>query len=173
MVTSTRDLNLFIAHNWHPIPRLINKIYIKLYWYSSSILFRHLTMLHHLPCHVFHMCNCKHELHFAFNGYVYLWPLTSMERIYCSGVLRAPCKPIQNCHWHLIIIGTHRYHTQLAHWTSRSRWSICCTFITSLPLVKRKHNFLRDVIIESMTCAVKPKTFKTSCYLGRIHGVDF
>ena len=39
--------------------------------------------------------------------------------------------------------------------------------------MKLKNNFLQDVIIESMTGGVKPKTSKTSCYLGRIHGFDF
>ena len=42
-----------------------------------------------------------------------------------------------------------------------------------LLLVKRKHHFLKDVIIESTTCAVKPLTSRLPGYLGRIHGINF
>ena len=88
-----------------------------------------------------------------------------------KGVLQTILKlPLAfNRYWHPSLPYPTSYHTQLQDHgglfvVNLENW---------LPLVKLKHNFLRDVFIESMTCAVQPKTSKTSCYLGRIRCVDF
>ena len=56
---------------------------------------------------------------------------------------RVSCKPIWNCHWYLII-GIHRYHTQLAHWTAGLPWS--GWFNVSLAFLRR-NGYQIDVMV--------------------------
>ena len=91
----------------------------------------------------------KPKSYFAWCSYVYLRPLRSMKLLMIAHMFwvlqlfRASCKLYQNCHWHWTIIGSHRHHTQLAHWTTGSQWSSWCN--VSLAFLRR-NQYQIDVI---------------------------